>query len=58
MFTLGICGAIAGIGLMIFGTWEGIFGLSAGIFLSIYGMNSSKAPKNLGKNDIHRKSNL
>lgn len=47
MITFGICGMIAGSGMMVFGNWEGIFGLISGAFVSFHGLNQIKESKNI-----------
>jgi len=44
MLSFGICAALAGIGLIIFSNWQGMFGLLSGLYLSYYGF------KQLGEN--------
>lgn len=47
MFTFGICGMIAGCGLIVFGNWQGIFGLISGLLVTVFGFKQIKELKNI-----------
>ncbi len=49
MTTFGICGVIAGCVLLVFGNWQGVFGLISGVFVMLYGFNQIKELKIIKK---------